>query len=401
MFPSSDGSAFSFLVVYFSHLIPSLTGGDQPLRAGRPFERLRLLPVVKLDELLDRRHEILEGIVDAAPETAAGQLPEEALDRVHPGAGGRREVEGPAGMVLQPLRDGRVLVGGVVVQDGADLPACGRRLVDLLEERDELLMPVALGVAADDRPVQDVHRGEQRRGSVPLVLVRHRRGPSRLHRQRFLRPPERLDLRLLVDRENHRPVRRIHVQPDDFAGLLRELRIGRHLELPHLVRREPVADKDAVRRRRRDADLLRQGANRPVRLPVRRTARRKLHKLADLLLGHRRRPRLARLVAQKALDPLLHEPPLPAPDRRLRRAGPLRDRHRSQAVVRQKDDPRPARVLRPAVAAGRNLLEPPALLVRNIEIHSRPHRPASRLSRACSAPFSQALYRNLVGETSH
>ena len=34
-------------------------------------------------------------------------------------------------------------------------------------------MPVAFGVAADDHPVQNVQRGEQRRGSVPLVLVRH------------------------------------------------------------------------------------------------------------------------------------------------------------------------------------------------------------------------------------
>ena len=80
-------------------------------------------------------------------------------------------MEGPAGMVRKPVRDGFVLVGGVVVQDGVDILPGGRRLVDLLEERDELLVPVALGVAADDRPVQNVHRGEQRRGAVPLVVV--------------------------------------------------------------------------------------------------------------------------------------------------------------------------------------------------------------------------------------
>ena len=384
-----------------NHLEPSLSGGDQPVRAGRPFERLRLLPVVKRDEALDRRLEILEGIVDAAPETAVGQLPEEALDRVHPGAGGRREVEGPAGMVLQPLRDGRVLVGGVVVHDGVDILPGGHLLVDLLEERDELLMPVALGVAADDRPVQNVHRGEQRRGAVPLVVVRHRRGPSRLHRQRLLRPPERLDLRLLVDRENHRMVRRIHVQPDDFAGLLRELRIGRHLELPHLVRREPVADEDLVHGRRREADLLRQSAHRPVRLPLRRGAPRQLHHLADLRLGRPGLARRARLVAQKAVHALPHEPLLPAPDRRLRRAGLGHDRHRPQTVVRQKDDPRPARVLHLAVAVSRDRLEPPALLVRNIEVHSRTHRPASRLLRAVAARFLTTSYWTPVKQTSH
>ena len=76
-----------------------MAGGDELIRTGRPFERLRLLLVVKLDEVLDRLLEILEGIVNAAPEPAAGQLSEEALDRVHPEAGGRREVEGPALMI--------------------------------------------------------------------------------------------------------------------------------------------------------------------------------------------------------------------------------------------------------------------------------------------------------------
>ena len=72
--------------------------------------------------------------MDAAPEVAAGQLPEEALDRVHPGAGGRREVEGPAPAVRQPVCDGRVLVGGVVVQDGVDIPSGGRLLLDPVED---------------------------------------------------------------------------------------------------------------------------------------------------------------------------------------------------------------------------------------------------------------------------
>ena len=87
---------------------------------------IRILLVVQRDELFDRRLEILEGIMDAAPEPAVGQLPEEALDRVRPGAGGRREMEGPAGMVLQPLRGTSAC--GRSSQDGADLPPGGRRL---------------------------------------------------------------------------------------------------------------------------------------------------------------------------------------------------------------------------------------------------------------------------------
>ena len=64
----------------------------------------------------------------------------------------------------------------------------------------ELLVPVVLGVASDDRPSQGVQGGEQSCGSVSLVVVRHPRGQSRLHWQALPRPVERLDLRLLVDR---------------------------------------------------------------------------------------------------------------------------------------------------------------------------------------------------------
>ena len=62
-------------------LISYLAGGDQTLRVGHPFERLRLPLVVKRDEVLGRGLEILNGIVDAVPEPSAGQLPEEAKNR--------------------------------------------------------------------------------------------------------------------------------------------------------------------------------------------------------------------------------------------------------------------------------------------------------------------------------
>ena len=71
--------AASRLVACPNHLEPSLSGGDQPVRAGRPFERLRLLPVMQRNELLDRRLEILEGIEDAAPDVTTGlKLPKSA-----------------------------------------------------------------------------------------------------------------------------------------------------------------------------------------------------------------------------------------------------------------------------------------------------------------------------------
>ena len=80
-------------------------------------------------------------------------------------------MEGPAGMVGEPGTDLGMLVGGVVVDNGMDQLA-GRHLrLDGVEEADELLMAMALHVAADDRAVEHVERGEQRRGAIPFVVV--------------------------------------------------------------------------------------------------------------------------------------------------------------------------------------------------------------------------------------
>ena len=109
------------------------------------------------------------------------------------------------------------------------LPAGTSRL-DGVEEADELLMAVALHVAADDGAVEHVERGEQRRGAVALVVVGHGAGAALLHRQARLGAVERLDLALLVDRQHDGMGRRIDIEADDVAQLVDELRIVRELE---------------------------------------------------------------------------------------------------------------------------------------------------------------------------
>ena len=54
-----------------------------------------------------------------------------------------------------------MLMGGVVVDDGV-VASYGNLFLDNIEETDELLMAMALHVAADHLAVEDVHRGEQR-----------------------------------------------------------------------------------------------------------------------------------------------------------------------------------------------------------------------------------------------
>ena len=110
-----------------------------------------------------------------------------------------------------------------------------------VEEADELLMAVALHVLADDRAVEHVERGEERRRAVPFVIMGHGAGAALLHRQAGLGAVERLDLRLLIDRQHHGMGRRIDIEPDDIEQLICERRIVGELEMPPAVRARPWA----------------------------------------------------------------------------------------------------------------------------------------------------------------
>jgi hypothetical protein len=87
-----------------------------------------------------------------------------------------------------------MLVGCVVVDDGVDFLSRRHLRLDGIEEADELLVPVALHIAADDGPIENVEGREQCRRAMTLVVVGHRPGAALLHRQAGLSAVERLDL---------------------------------------------------------------------------------------------------------------------------------------------------------------------------------------------------------------
>ena len=72
---------------------------------------------------------------------------------------------------------------------------------------------MALHVAADDGAIEDVEGSEQRDGAVTFVVVGHRTGTARLHRQPWLGAVECLNLALFVDREDDRMGGRIDIEP--------------------------------------------------------------------------------------------------------------------------------------------------------------------------------------------
>src|SRR3546814_5667491 len=75
----------------------------------------------------------------------------------------------------QPGADLRLLGVRIIVEDDVDGLVSGHLDFDRVQEPDELLMPVPLHVAADHGTIQDIERGEQGRGPVALVVMRHGR----------------------------------------------------------------------------------------------------------------------------------------------------------------------------------------------------------------------------------
>ena len=190
---------------------------------GLPSRR-RAWVVVGLGEVaVDGRLEVDDGAEDAALEPSLGQGGEEAFDGIQPGAGGRREVEGPAWMPGEPGPDLRMLVGGVVVERSRGSASRPAPRLDRVEEADEFLMPVACMQRPMTVPSSTFERGEQRGRAVPLVVMRHRAGAALLHRQSRLGAVERLDLALLVDRQHDGMRRRIDIEADDVLNFRRTL----------------------------------------------------------------------------------------------------------------------------------------------------------------------------------
>ena len=109
-----------------------------------------------------------------------------------------------------------------------------------LDRIQEAPVAVALHVAADDGPVEDVERSKQGRGAMALVVVRHGAEPALLQRQARQGAIESLDLALRVERKHDGLGRRIDIEPNHVVQLVDEVRIVRELGLPITVRLKPV-----------------------------------------------------------------------------------------------------------------------------------------------------------------
>ena len=133
-------------------------------------------------------------------------------------------MEADVRMPLQPHVPLR-LVGRQIVHDHMDvLPLMLSD--DAIHEVEEFDPAATFVMPARNLPRPHVERGEQSGGPVTLVIVRLTGDGSPVGQfQITLGTFQRLDRRLLVNRQHHRIVGRHHVKADDIRRLRRELRV--------------------------------------------------------------------------------------------------------------------------------------------------------------------------------
>jgi hypothetical protein len=329
------------------------------------------------NEAVDGGLEIDDGVKDAALQSTPAELCEKSLDGVEPGARGWCEMEDKSRMAIEPSANVRMFVGGIVVENDVDDLADRNLRLDGVQKSNEFLMTMALHVAADDRAVEDVKRSEQRRGTVPLVIVGHGSEPALLQRQARLGAIEGLNLALLVDRQDDGMGRRVDIEPDDVAQLGDEVRIVRELELSAPMGLEPVRLPDAADRAGTDAARPRHQVGRPVRRFGRRVGQRERYHTLGHLRAKPGDPRGPRLVSQEAVEAFFHEPLLLAPDASLGRAGLAHDLVGTDAVRTQKHDGRAPSVFLRGVTVLSDRLEPTAIWPCNLDGNPGAHAPDS------------------------
>jgi hypothetical protein len=146
--------------------------------------------VPAVDEGSDFGVEVLDGREHAPSAGLALDDAEPDLDQVHPGGVGGSEVDLEPGFFLEPRTDVPVLVGGVVVHRQMPLDRVTSLVddvavgpLDLLEERQALLLSVPRLERGGDLPGGHVESCEQGRGAVLVVVVGRRSiRPSRIGR---------------------------------------------------------------------------------------------------------------------------------------------------------------------------------------------------------------------------
>ena len=201
--------------------------------------------VVHLGEVVDGLADLL-GREEVSSQGRASKDAEPDLHLVQPGSMGRREMEMDIGMRYAPEID-LGLVGGEVIEDDVDLFA---RVVSdhFIHEAEELSAALALEVTYLDHAggYSYVQGGEESGRAVPFVFVTEAdQGLAVGQAEKSLGSLQGLDGRLLIDREDHRFIRRVEVEADHISRFLGELGVGGDAPAPSALHLDAVTTEDS------------------------------------------------------------------------------------------------------------------------------------------------------------
>ncbi len=138
--------------------------------------------VPAIDIAGDGVDELSDTIDCEALKLAGREFGEEAFNEIQPRRRGRREVEVHARVLVEPSHNGRMLMGGVVVENDVDVELGRNGTLDFAQKSEKLLVPVAWHAFVEHFTCGDVQGSEQGRRAVTLVVMRHSSSPPLLQR---------------------------------------------------------------------------------------------------------------------------------------------------------------------------------------------------------------------------
>jgi hypothetical protein len=141
----------------------------------------------------------------------------------------------------QPVADFSDLVGAIVVHHQMYVQSGRKILVDFVEKSQEFLVPMPAITGADGDSRSYIHSRQQRRNTMPLVIVGLASGHARRQRQNRFRPIQCLDLAFLIQADYNRTIRRVQIQAHNVPYLFHKLWVFGELEVLYTMRYNPNA----------------------------------------------------------------------------------------------------------------------------------------------------------------
>ena len=218
---------------------------------------------------------------------------------------------------------------------------------------------------ADHGAIEHVERGEQGGRAVAFIIVRHRSTAALLHRQAGLGAVKRLDLALLINREDQRLIRQIEIETDNVLDLGHEVGITGQLEGPRQMRLEPVRLPDFLHRGGRNPGPRAHRAHAPLRGVGRLFVQRQIDHPFDFPRRKRLAARRTRGVLQKSVHTLGGVASAPAPYREHTFTHGARDLAGPRARTSQHHNPRPPHHFLRGVAVSHQFVQPLSIFSRN------------------------------------